>query len=106
MSSITGSKANKLLKEVDFTKISQPSTSSSSGHRSKRPKFPESSPTRSTARSKRQKTPDPNISINKKPRISASSSAAEAVVNKAGAKTYGVLKPIPKKGSYLNRIKN
>lgn len=59
MSSSTGSEINKLLKEIDFTKISQPSTSSSSGHRSKRPKFPESSPTRSTARSKKMKSPGP-----------------------------------------------
>ena len=91
--------------------------------------------TKNNAISKRQKTPGPNNSIIKniikKARIAASSSAAEAVVNKAGAKTYGVLKPrmsgfkslnttissgpienvkpikpIPKKGSYLNRIKN
>jgi len=66
MSSSSDSEINKLLKEIDFTKISQPSTSSSSGHRSKRPKFPESSPTRSTARSKRVKSPGPPR-INKTP---------------------------------------
>jgi hypothetical protein len=62
----TDSEINKLLKEIDFTKISQPSTNSSSGHRSKRLKFPEFSPTKSTATSKKQKTPEPP-SINKSP---------------------------------------
>ena len=53
------SEINKLLKETNFTKISQPSTSSSSASSKKRAKFPELSPTRSNARSKRQKTPGP-----------------------------------------------
>lgn len=56
----TDSEINKLLKERNFTKISQPSPSSSSSSRKKRAKFPEFSPTRSNARSKRQKTPEPN----------------------------------------------
>lgn len=54
------SEINKLLKEKNFTKISQPSPSSSSSSRKKRAKFPEFSPTISNACSKRQKTPEPN----------------------------------------------
>ena len=62
----TDSEIKKLLKEIDFTKISQASTTSSSGHRSKRPKFSEFSPTRSTASSKKVKSPVPPR-INKTP---------------------------------------
>ena len=50
----TDSEINKLLKETNFTKISQPSPSSSLSSRKKRAKFTDFSPTRSNTRSKRQ----------------------------------------------------
>jgi hypothetical protein len=60
------SEINKLLKEINFTKISKPSPSSSSAPRKKRPKFTDFSPTRSNARSKKMKSPGPP-SINTTP---------------------------------------
>ena len=60
------SEISKVLKQAEFNNISQPSTNSSSGHRSKRLKFPEFSPTKSTATSKKQKTPEP-ANINSSP---------------------------------------